>query len=193
MANIGELVEKYRHEIINGKIIDLAPLDEEYLSDVVRMRNHPKMMYYFNQERELTLDDQMEWYYNYLKRSDDIYWVIKNKDGKVIGTNRLYDIKSDRCEQGSLMVDEAYAMSAPYAAEAILLSLEFAYDILKVETVVNQDRHDNKNMNSITKRFGFKLLKQTDIRGVEFNYYELNKKKFRKQEVKELLQLWVDR
>lgn len=193
MANIGELVEKYRHEIIPGRIIDLAPLGEEDLPAVVRMRNHPKMMYYFNQERELTLDGQKKWYYNYLKRSDDIYWVIKNKDGKVIGTNRLYDIKSDRCEQGSLMVDEAYTMSAPCAAEAILLSLEFAYDILKVETVVNQDRYDNKNMNSITKRFGFKLLKQTDIRGVEFNYYELNKAVFRKQEVEELLQLWIDR
>lgn len=122
---IKNIVEKYRHENIEGQIVDLSPVAEADLSDIIRLRNHPKMMYYLNQSQELTLTSQREWYDKYLQRNNDLYWTIKDKSGLVIGTNRLYDITSDRCEQGSLMVDNNYAMTAPYAAEAIMLSLDF--------------------------------------------------------------------
>lgn len=193
MDKIAKNVAEYRHKDLVGKIVDLSPVTEEDLPSIVRMRNAPKMMYYLNQPQEITLDSQKSWFQKYLQRTDDLYWTIKDKSGLVVGTNRLYDITSDKCDQGSLMVDTAYSRTAPFAVEAIMLSLDFAFDVLGVKTIINEDRHDNKNMNSLSKRFGFQFLRETDIRGVVYNYYELQHENYQKAEVEEVLRLWAER
>ena len=193
MNEIEKIVAEYRQKDLQGKIVDLSPVTENDLTDIIRMRNDPKMMYYLNQPMQITLDSQKAWYEKYKERADDLYWTIKNKDGQVIGTNRLYNVTTDRCEQGSLMIDTRYSRTAPFAVEGILLSLDFAFDVLNVKTIVNEDRHDNKNMNSLTKRFGFQFLRKIDIRGVSFNYYELQRDNYKRDEIEEVLNLWLER
>ncbi len=188
-----EIVAEFRQKNICGKIIDLSPVTEKALPEIVRLRNTPKMIYYFNQAGEITLESQLEWYKKYLQRKDDLYWTICTKDGKIIGTNRLYDITPEKCEQGSLMVNENFSMTAPYAAEAIMLSLDFAFEVLGVNSIINDNRHDNKNMNSITRRFGFTFLREIEIRGVAYKYYELYKQNYKKSAVEEIIQLWLER
>lgn len=183
----------YRQKNIEGRIIDLSPVTEKDLVDIIRMRNDPKMMYYLNQPMEITLDSQKAWFEKYQERTDDLYWTIKDKDGLVVGTNRLYDITADKCVQGSLMVDTRYSRTAPYAAEAIMLSIDFAFDVLGVQTIVNEDRHDNKNMNSLSRRFGFQFLRETDIRDVTYNYYELQRNTYKREDIEEILNLWLSR
>ena len=193
MKKVEEIVAEYRQKDLTGKIVDMSPVTEKDLADIIRMRNDPKMMYYLNQPMEITLDSQKAWYDKYKERTDDLYWTIKDKDGLVVGTNRLYDITSDKCVQGSLMVDTRYSRTAPYAAEAIMLSLDFAFETLSVQTIVNEDRHDNKNMNSLSRRFGFQLLRETDIRGIAYNYYELQREMYKRNEILEVLNLWLER
>lgn len=193
MNKIEEIVAEYRQKTLVGKIIDMSPVTEEDLPSIVRMRNDPKMMYYLNQSQEITLDSQRLWFQQYIQRSDDLYWTIKDKSGLVVGTNRLYDITLDKCDQGSLMIDTAYSRTAPFAIEAIMLSLDFAFEILGVQTIVNEDRHDNNNMNSLSRRFGFKFLRETDIRGVAYNYYELQKESYKRSDIAEVLQMWMER
>lgn len=193
MDHIEEIVKTYRNRIIEGKLIDLSPIMEEDLSDIVRMRNDPKMIYYFNQKTEITLDSQKEWYQKYMKRTDDLYWTIKDKTGKVIGTNRLYNIMIDKCEQGSLMIDTQHSKTAPYAVEGIMLSVDFAFDILGVCTIVNENRCDNKNMNSLSRRFGYKFLHEIDIRGVVYNYCELQREHYKRDDIEEIINLWMER
>ena len=193
MSRFEEIIKEYRSKILYGKIVDLAPVQEDDLSDIVRMRNDPKMMYYLNQSQTITLDSQKNWYHNYERRTDDLYWVIKDKSGRIVGTNRLYDITDDKCVQGSLMIDTQYSRTAPFAIEGILLSLDFAFDILGVNTIVNEDRNDNKNMNSLSRRFGFQFLHKTDIRGVTYNYYELHRENYKHDEIIEVLELWLSR
>lgn len=81
---------------MTGKIVDMSPVTEKDLADIIRMRNDPKMMYYLNQPMEITLDSQKSWFEKYRERTDDLYWTIKDKDGLVVGTNRLYDITADK-------------------------------------------------------------------------------------------------
>ena len=121
-----------------------------------------------------------------------MYWTIKYKNGLVIGTNRLYDITENKCVQGSLMIDTLYSRTAHFAVEGILLSLDFAFEVLGVKTIVNEDRHDNKNMNSLSRRFGFQFLRETDIRGVAYNYYELQPDNYKRDAVMEVLDLWIN-
>lgn len=193
MKKVEETVAEYRQKDLTGKIVDMSPVTEKDLADIIRMRNDPKMMYYLNQPMEITLDSQKAWFEKYQERTDDLYWTIKDKNGLVVGTNRLYDITADKCVQGSLMVDTRYSRTAPYAAEAIMLSLDFAFDVLGVETIVNEDRYDNKNMNSLSRRFGFQFLRETDIRGVTYNYYELQRNTYKREDIEEILNLWLSR
>lgn len=193
MNKIEDVITEYRNRIIEGEIVDLSPITEKELLDIVRLRNTPKMMYFLHQDYALTLEMQKSWYDKYLERKDDIYWVIKDKQGNVIGTNRLYDIKEDKCVQGSLMIDEKYSMGAPFTAEGMMLSIDFAFDNIGVKTIVNEDRHDNKNMNSISKHFGFEFLHESDIRGVKYMYYELYKENYKREQIEEIINLWLNR
>lgn len=193
MEKVADIVAVYRKKDIVGQIINLSPVNEDDLSGIVRMRNDHKMMYYFNQSMEITLEGQKEWYYKYLQRNDDLYWAIKDKNETLIGAIRLYDILPDRCEQGSCMIDSKYSRTAPFAVEAIMLSIDFAFDILGVKTIVNENRYDNKNMNSLSRRFGFKKVNEVNIRDIMYNYYELTKSTYKKDDIVEVLNLWMSR
>lgn len=193
MNKIKEIIMDYRKKDLMGKIIDLSPVIKDDLSNIVRMRNDPKMMYFLNQPQKLTLESQMAWYDNYEKRTNDLYWSIKDKNGLLVGTNRLYEITKTKCVQGSLIIDSQYSRTAPFAIEAILLSLDFAFNTLGVQTIINEDRHDNKNMNSLSRRFGFQFLKKTDIRGITYNYYELQEKHYNREAIIEVINLWLNR
>lgn len=124
----------------------------------------------------LTSESQAKWYESYLTRFDDIYWCIYNKQNQFIGTVRVYDIdeENDICDQGSLMIDEDYVAGGPYAVEVELLTLDFIFGILKIGKVINEDRADNKVMNNLTKKLGFKFVKDTKIGEVDYKYYLLS-------------------
>lgn len=184
------IVSEYRGKTIYGDFIDLVPFNESHFSDVVRIRNQPKSKYFLNQDFDLTVEMQSEWYKDYLKRDNDIYWVIFDKSGTPIGTERLYDITSNSCEEGSTIIDEAYAMKGPYSVEAILLAMDFGFKLLNVKSIINTDRVDNKNMNSISQKVGFQLLKQIEIRGATYNYYELTEENYQRDKLEKILSFW---
>lgn len=184
------IVSEYRGKTIYGDFIDLVPFNESHFSDVVRIRNQPKSKYFLNQDFDLTVEMQSEWYKDYLKRDNDIYWVIFDKSGTPIGTERLYNITSNSCEEGSTIIDEAYAMKGPYSVEAILLAMDFGFKLLNVKSIINTDRVDNKNMNSISQKVGFQLLKQIEIRGATYNYYELTEENYQRDKLEKILSFW---
>ncbi len=188
-----EIIKKYRNEIIEGLCIDLCPLNEDVLPEVVRLRNQERCRYFLNQSMELTLDMQHEWYENYLLRNNDIYWCVREKNGAIIGTIRLYDITEKSCVQGSVIIDEDYSMGMPYALEAMIMSLEFAFNILKVEDVINEDRCDNAMMNSVSKKLGFKFQKVVEIRGIPYNSYTLRKEYAKIDKYKNSLEKFMNR
>ena len=169
------LVKEYKNKVITGKCIDLVPLKPEHFADVVRIRNQERSKYFLNQNIDLTVDMQAKWYEDYLKRDDDIYWALIGKNGVHVGMNRLYDIDGNLGNQGSFIVDENYSLGLPFALEAVVLTLDFAFNTLGLNQIINEDKCDNKMMNSMSKKIGFKFQKETEIRGQKYNYYLLNK------------------
>lgn len=188
-----EIVKLYRERIIEGKCLDLIPLGVQMLGRIVELRNQERSLYGFYQTSKLTLEDQTKWFSSYMERSDDLYWGIFSKSGEMVGATRLYEITEHTCDQGSFVLDENRGLEAPYALESMLLVLRFAFEKLCVEVVVNDDRAGNKMMNSITKRVGFALVKDIEIRGELFHHYELTKGNFREQMLETLLSRWMSR
>lgn len=191
-VSIKEIINEYRKKTIEGTCINLVPLNLNHSADVVEIRNRAKNKYFLNQSYELTIESQENWYEKYLIRTNDIYWCIYNKKNEFIGTIRIYDIDETKelCDQGSFMIDEDHSMEAPYALEAELLTLDFVFQQLKIKNVINEDRSDNKVMNNLTKKLGFKFEKNTVINGIDYNYYLLNFENYQKNRDK--LQMVID-
>lgn len=188
-----DIVKEYRQKVITGLCLNLVPLNEKILPDIVRLRNQDRSRYYLNQNLILTLDMQKKWYDDYLKRLNDIYWCIQNKEGIIIGTIRLYDITKNDCNQGSFILDENYSMGLPYALETELITLDFAFNILKIKEVINEDRIDNKMMNSISKKMGFKFEKKINIRDIEYNRYILKEEDLKLERYRQNLNIFMNR
>lgn len=173
---IANIVQKYRKITIEGKLVDLVPFTMAHSDHVIEIRNKEKNRYFLNQTFIITPYSQAKWYESYLKKFDDIYWCVYTKDNCFIGTIRIYNIdeQADTCIQGSLMLDEEYSSIGPYAIEVELLSLDFAFNVLRIGNVINENRVDNKIMNNLTKKLGFRYIKNTQIGGVDYKYYLLS-------------------
>ena len=194
---IADIVQEYRKKRIEGKLVDLVPFTWVDADRVIEIRNREKNRYYLNQSYLITRESQAKWYERYLEKYDDVYWCVYTKDNHFIGTVRIYNIDSEKniCDQGSLMLDEEYATVGPYAIEVELLSLDFVFNVLRIRTVVNEDRADNKIMNNLTKNLGFRYVKNTQIGGVDYKYYLLNLEDYNEKrcDLADIIEYWKHR
>ena len=167
------------------------------MPNIVALRNKDKYSYFFNQQKKITLDDQKEWFSKYLDKDNDIYWAIYNKNNTFIGAVRIYGVDYDNkvCEHGSFMIDEDYANEAPYAVEALLLSIDFPFNILGMETIINENRSDNKVMNNLSRKLGYLFEKEVLINDVKYNYLTLNRNNYEKNRSKfsSAIEYWKNR
>ncbi len=188
-----EIVKKYKNESIIGQTIDLVPANEKFFENIVAIRNQDRSRYFLCQDFFLTFDMQRAWYSKYLERMDDIYWCVVDKQGGMVGTIRIYDINENDCNQGSFIISEDKSMGMPYALETEILSLEFAFDVLHVNEVINEDRNDNKMMKSMSKKMGFKFDKVIDRDGVPYYKYILKREDSKVEKYKSILKDFMDR
>lgn len=197
METIEDIVKEYREKPVKGRFIDLVPFEMKWAEPLLKVRNSEKSRYFLNQSYCLTLDQQRAWYEAYLERTDDIYWCILNKEGRFLGTISLYDINPDRSilDHGRFIVDSDASKEAPYAVEALLLSLDAAFDAFQIGKVINDNRHDNKVMNNLSLKFGFKFIKDIEIRGVPYKHYLLSKEDYLKKrvDIDALIDYWAAR
>lgn len=198
MSNrISDIIKKSRTEIIEGTFVNLVPFTLVDTDNVIRLRNQNKNRHFLNQSYLITADGQAKWYEDYLLRTNDIYWSVYNKQKKFIGTVRVYDIDEDNdiCDQGSLIIDEEVSAEAPYAIEVEILTLDYIFSVLKIGNVINEDRADNKVMNSLTKKLGFKYIKDTVKDGNKYKYYLLNPEDYEKNREKfsQIIDYWMKR
>lgn len=189
------LKNKAKGQIIQGEYIDLHPCTLEHGETIVKLRNQKKSRYNLNQKEASTIEGQNAWYSGYTQRDDDLYWCICNKAGRMIGVIRLYNIEPDGniCNQGSFIIDEAYAMSGPYAVETEILTLDFCFDILEISKVLNDDRVENRNMNSISRRVGFQFVEEFERGDARYNLYELTKDDYKRDELIKIMGKWRER
>ena len=186
---------KGHNQIIYGKHINLQPYSPNHTSEIVRLRNQEKSRYFLNQREASTIESQSKWYTDYVQRNDDINWCISNKSNVIIGNIRLYSIDStgSSCEEGGFIIDDAYAMSGPYALEAKIIVFDFAFNVLQMNKVINVMRIENKNMISIGKRMGFQFIREFEKNEAFHNIYELTQPAYNRDKLIEILDKWIDR
>lgn len=158
---------------IKGSIIDLKSVvigDAKY---ILELRQNPQLNTFIS-STSINLDDQIVWIDNYLKREAELkefYFIVKNKDNNSCGTVRIYNVNAEKkeCTWGSFMLDENRPDRASY--EVITLSLDFAFEVLKLKKVLLDVRKENKKAIHIYEKAGFKKINE-DLE----NYYYIIEK-----------------
>lgn len=178
---------------LNGRVCSLIPIMKKDLPLVVELRNREKNKYFLNQKHDITIAMQEDWYREYQRRENDIYWGIWKNENIFIGTIRLYNIESDICEEGSCIVDERYAKEAPYALEAKYLLAMYAFRTLGIRQMINEIKVDNKVMRSLAKQQGYRLSKQVEIDGTPYLYMILDADLFAEEKINRILNYWGER
>lgn len=173
---IADSITEYRKKGLEGKLVDLLPISRNDSENIVKLRNKEKNLLFLSQQKKINVEEQNKWYDAYVVRDNDIYWCIHNKWNQFIGTTRLYNINEgeDICEHGSFIIDDKYAKNAPYALEAFILTLDFAFDVLHIGHVCNACRMDNQVINSLSQEIGFSIQKKIVSDNVEYNCYLLD-------------------
>lgn len=190
------LKELRTHDVV-GKFVILRPASIVYAEQIMELRNRPTNRYWFHQAYEITLEGQRKWFASYEMTENDIYWVVLDKEEKFIGTIRLYDIDLDGrvCTEGSYVIDENVAGDGPYAVEAKMLALDVAFSELQIESMINDNRADNKVINNIDNQLGYDHGTIIQVRGVDFQHRILYVKDYlsHREVLPGLIDYWSER
>lgn len=154
--------------IIKGYIIDLKLVDMKDAKFILKLRQNKELNKYIS-PTSIDLDNQKKWIENYLereKKKEEFYFIVQTKKGISCGTVRIYNIdnKMKECVWGSFIL----AKDRPNGSysEVIELSLNFAFEILKMKKILLDVSKENKKAIYIYEKSGFKKYREDNL-----NYY----------------------
>ncbi len=192
-TEIADRVQALRQDVIVGDCIDMLPYRPEHDAEVVRLRNLPNVRYFLHLADEATVEGQAAWRSGYEARTDDVMWLIRDKSGRICGTNRLYDINGRTAEKGSQIVEPEIARVVPAALESEVRIIETAFNTFGVDHVVAMIREDNTQVHSMNERFGFVRDSEAEIRGVRYLRFLLPRERWNPAPLQAILKHWAKR
>ena len=176
-----------------GKTVDLLPFAPEHAEATAKLRNAPNARAFFDQAELSTKESQEAYFKLYAQKDDDLYWVIADKTGAIVGATALYGLTPQTGEKGRQILDETASKRGPFALEAELLLISFALDELKISEVTAVIRPDNLKVINLNKRMGFQHIGPYELRGRMYEKYRLDPKDYSPGDFAPLIDYWVSR
>lgn len=140
----------YDGEIV-GRTVRLRSVTEDDAEVTLRMRTDPEKSRYIHSVPG-DIESQRAFIRSQMAKEGDYLFLIETLDGKPIGMKGVYDFDPDTnsVETGRFI---SYG-SQIQSIEALLLSFDFAFDVLGVQKIRMSVLSDNTNMKGIQERFG---------------------------------------
>lgn len=135
---------------------DANPTDAEFIH-TLRTDSHLSQ-HLSSTDSELM--NQVVWLDNYRIRNDQVYFIIENKAGEVLGTVRLYDVQGDSFCWGSWILKKGAPKKA--AIESALMVYSFAIDYLGFKQSHFDVRKGNESVWRFHERFGAERIGVTE-------------------------------
>ncbi|PKM94215.1 MAG: hypothetical protein CVU84_12190 [Firmicutes bacterium HGW-Firmicutes-1] len=148
-----------------GEKINLRPLLEKDLEKIRLWRNQRDIRKWFIDAKEITIEGQQKWFHEYLKKKDELNFVIEEIQGinQPIGMLSLYHIDLDKkeAELGRIFIGVQQALGKGYGMEATKMLCNFAFETYKLKTIRLEVFTDNSRAIASYHKVGFKIYKDT--------------------------------
>lgn len=176
--------------IIEGKTVRLRSVEERDAEITYKMRNDPEKARFVRPSKS-TVEGQRDYIKNQRTVPDDYLFVIEDLQGNPIGMKGVYNFNRDKneVETGRFI---GYG-SQVQNIEALLLSFDFAFEVMKVDRIVMSALENNHVMLGIQRRFGVEFTYRDRYEGMNYDnlHSVLTKEAYSKSRPK--IQALIDR
>lgn len=143
-----------------GQYTNIRSVREADAEFVLSLRCNEKKAQFLH-KTEYNIEKQKEYIKNCLKKDDEWYFIIENKQHEPIGTYRIYDLRRDSFCIGSwLMID---GCSPNEVIEGEYLVKMFAFNQTGFNKFHFDVRKDNKKVIRFHKMMGANVVGETDL------------------------------
>lgn len=158
---------------IKGKNITFKLVTDDDINFIIDIRNNHKHKNNLAGSAQ-TYEEQKKWLIDYKireEKNEDFYFVVYlNKTNTKVGLIRLYDIRNESFEQGSLVIKEETPINI--VLEVLKMIYEFGFKTLKLKEGRLRVKKINKVGNKFHKNYGAEFYKEDE----ELNYYKCDSK-----------------
>lgn len=166
-----------KQDVLQGTYVNLREVELTDAAFILTLRTDERKSRFIH-KTENNLEKQIEYLERYKQLDNEYYFIVERKDGQLIGTERLYDIRENSCILGSwLMVDGA---SAAEVLEGDILLKNFAFLYLGMREIRFDVRKGNKRVIRYHINWGSELISENEID----YFFCLKKEVFTKNQVK---------
>lgn len=153
-------------EPIENDIVILRLLQEEDLQQTLKWRNQDNVRKWFKTTDIIDIKDHKSWYQYYADLDNDFIFIILSKEmGSIsIGQVSLYAIDWNKKigEFGRLIIGHPLARGKGLAKSASQLILSIGFDLLDLEKIILEVKHNNTVAISIYQSLGFRQINLRD-------------------------------
>jgi len=140
---------------IEGKLIDLAPVEHEYLPNFCRWSRDPVGIRYLLLQHPFTMEDEEAWYAQISGSPNDVIWAIL-REGRHIGNIGLHRIDwRNRSAGGGIWIGEICEHGKGFGSEAMALRTRYAFLELGLNKVMTSSIMDNVASRRAAMRAGY--------------------------------------
>ena len=150
---------------IRGLTVYMRSTTPEEAEATYNMRRDKEKTKYMHQVNG-TVEDQRAYLERQQDKPGDYLFTVYDLDGNIIGMRGIYNVTNDSAESGRTI---GYG-DAFQNMEALILGIDFAFDILGVEKVYMDAAVDNQSVRGIQIQLGAKEYKRSKLDGLEYEY-----------------------
>jgi RimJ/RimL family protein N-acetyltransferase len=133
--------------------VTLRSIQAEDAVFVTELRNNPKNNIFLSSTKPITVADQVEWINLYDQTSDGVYFIIQDNFTKIsTGTISVYNLSS---ASSAAELGRFICTNPIHAIEAELMVMDFAFKIMRLETLVCKTVSENIKVWKQHYKFGF--------------------------------------
>jgi len=137
---------------ISGIHTHLYPVELYDAKFIAQLRSNPMNNKYLSSNVEITENEQLEWIIKN-KTTRDFYFIIKDFEGKSLGTISLYNIINDESAEFGRYI----CTNSICSVESEYLLLFFAFKTLKLDYIYCRTVKENIKVWKQHKKFGFSI------------------------------------
>lgn len=150
-------------EMITGLTVNLRSIIPDDAQATFEMRSDASKTKYMHAVSG-TVEDQRNYIIDQQSKPGDYLFVVLDHSDRIIGMRGIYNVTDDCCDSGRTI---GYG-DAFQNMEAIILGLDFAFNILGVKKIYMDAAADNQSVRGIQIQLGAKEYKRGYIEGFAY-------------------------